>query len=92
MWSKKSRRIEPIARSRYPFCQGDRGAMGRSGMPTFTIDFNQSWSLEDTVRKGTIATVETAVISARGSSRFCCCRSEQRSRGPIELTFDRFCA
>ena len=26
-------RIEPIARSIYPFCHGDRGAMGRSRMP-----------------------------------------------------------
>lgn len=30
MWSRHSRRIEPIARSTYPFCHGDRGAIGRS--------------------------------------------------------------
>ena len=28
-----SRRIEPISRSAYPFCHGDRGDMGRSRMP-----------------------------------------------------------
>jgi hypothetical protein len=28
-----SRRIEPINRSAYAFCQGERGAMGRSRMP-----------------------------------------------------------
>src|SRR6476659_6582633 len=28
-WSKHSRRIEPIALSQYPFCHGDRGAVGR---------------------------------------------------------------
>jgi hypothetical protein len=27
------RRIEPISRSTNPFCQGDRGAVGRSRMP-----------------------------------------------------------
>jgi hypothetical protein len=31
--SKQSRRIELIARSQYPFCQGDRAAVGRSRMP-----------------------------------------------------------
>src|SRR6185369_7135965 len=29
-WSRHSRRIDPIERSTYPFCNGDRGAMGRS--------------------------------------------------------------
>src|SRR5258705_11626656 len=29
-WSRHSRRIEPIALSQYPFCHGDRGAVGRS--------------------------------------------------------------
>ena len=28
-WSRHSRRIEPIALSQYPFCHGDRGAVGR---------------------------------------------------------------
>jgi hypothetical protein len=28
MWSRHSRRIEPIRRSAYPFCQGDRGEVG----------------------------------------------------------------
>jgi alkyldihydroxyacetonephosphate synthase len=32
-WSRHSRRIEPIAFSQYPFCHGDRGAVGRSRMP-----------------------------------------------------------
>src|ERR1700674_1245406 len=32
-WSRHSRRIDPIERSTYPFCHGDRGAMGRSRMP-----------------------------------------------------------
>src|SRR5258707_15131903 len=32
-WSRHSRRIEPISRSTYPFCQGDRGAVGRSRIP-----------------------------------------------------------
>src|ERR1700747_3277671 len=32
-WSRHSRRIEPIALSQYPFCHGDRGAVGRSRMP-----------------------------------------------------------
>jgi hypothetical protein len=27
-WSRHSRRIDPIERSTYPFCHGDRGAMG----------------------------------------------------------------
>jgi hypothetical protein len=27
-----NRRIEPIALSQYPFCHGDRGAVGRSRM------------------------------------------------------------
>jgi hypothetical protein len=29
-----SRRIEPISRSVCPFCQGERGAVGRSRMPS----------------------------------------------------------
>jgi hypothetical protein len=32
-WSRQSGRIEPIALSQYPFCHGDRGAVGRSRMP-----------------------------------------------------------
>src|SRR5712675_1848749 len=32
-WSRHSRRIEPISRSAYPFCQGERGDVGRSRMP-----------------------------------------------------------
>ena len=32
-WSRHSRRIDPIERSTYPFCHGDRGAMGRWRMP-----------------------------------------------------------
>ena len=36
-WSKQSRRIEPIARSQYPFCQGERAAVGRSRMPIARI-------------------------------------------------------
>src|SRR5258708_6345999 len=31
-WQSHSRRIEPIALSQYPFCHGDRGAVGRSRM------------------------------------------------------------
>ena len=31
-WSRHSRRIEPIALSQYPFCHGDRGAVGQSRM------------------------------------------------------------
>jgi NAD(P)-dependent dehydrogenase (short-subunit alcohol dehydrogenase family) len=31
-WSRHSRRIEPIVLSQYPFCHGDRGAVGRSRM------------------------------------------------------------
>jgi hypothetical protein len=30
---KTSRRTEPIALSQYPFCHGDRAAVGRSRMP-----------------------------------------------------------
>src|ERR1019366_3888147 len=33
MWSKHSRRIEPMSLSTYAFCQGDRNAIGRSRMP-----------------------------------------------------------
>jgi hypothetical protein len=32
-WSRHSRRIEPISLSAYPFCQGERGDVGRSRMP-----------------------------------------------------------
>src|SRR5271155_358797 len=31
--SKQSRLIEPISRSAYPFCHGDRAVVGRSRMP-----------------------------------------------------------
>ena len=30
---RHSRRIEPISRSTWPFCQGNRGAVGLSRMP-----------------------------------------------------------
>src|SRR3954453_5348523 len=33
MWSKQSRRMDPISRSGTPFCQGERGAMGLSRIP-----------------------------------------------------------
>src|SRR5450756_157582 len=33
MWSRHSRRIEPMSLSTYAFCQGDRNAIGRSRMP-----------------------------------------------------------
>ena len=33
MWSRHSRRIEPVSLSTYAFCHGDRGAIGRSRMP-----------------------------------------------------------
>src|SRR5882724_4539553 len=33
MWSKHSRRIDPINRSAKPFCQGEAGAIGLSRMP-----------------------------------------------------------
>jgi hypothetical protein len=33
MWSKHSRRIDPINRSAKPFCQGEAGAVGLSRMP-----------------------------------------------------------
>src|SRR3984957_6140319 len=33
MWSKHSRRIDPISRSAKPFCQGEAGAVGLSRMP-----------------------------------------------------------
>src|SRR6516225_6408789 len=32
-WSRHSRRIEPTSLSAYPFCQGERAAVGRSRMP-----------------------------------------------------------
>jgi hypothetical protein len=32
MWSKHSRRIDPISRSAKPFCQGEAGAVGLSRM------------------------------------------------------------
>src|SRR5258707_15181412 len=32
-WSRHSLRIEPISRSAYPFCHGERGDVGRSRMP-----------------------------------------------------------
>jgi hypothetical protein len=28
LWSRHSRRIEPIKRSAYPFCQGERAPVG----------------------------------------------------------------
>ena len=33
MWSRHSRRIDPISRSAKPFCQGEAGAIGLSRMP-----------------------------------------------------------
>src|SRR5258707_7947836 len=33
MWSKHSRRIDPISRSAKPFCHGEAGAVGLSRMP-----------------------------------------------------------
>jgi hypothetical protein len=33
MWSKHSRRIDPINRSAKPFCHGEAGAIGLSRMP-----------------------------------------------------------
>src|ERR1039458_7191679 len=33
MWSKHSRRVDPINRSAKPFCQGEAGAIGLSRMP-----------------------------------------------------------
>src|SRR5664280_2353708 len=33
MWSRHSRRIEPMSLSTYAFCQGERNAIGRSRMP-----------------------------------------------------------
>jgi hypothetical protein len=33
MWSKHSRRIDPISRSAKPLCQGEAGAVGLSRMP-----------------------------------------------------------
>src|SRR5258705_3511374 len=33
VWSKHSRRIDPISRSAKPFCQGEAGAIGLSRMP-----------------------------------------------------------
>src|SRR5262245_34598337 len=33
IWSRHSRRSEPISRSAWPFWQGERGAIGRSRMP-----------------------------------------------------------
>ena len=33
MWSKHSRRIDPINRSATPFCQGEADAVGLSRMP-----------------------------------------------------------
>src|SRR5262249_19640624 len=33
MWSKHSRRIDPISHSAKPFCQGEAGAIGLSRMP-----------------------------------------------------------
>ena len=32
-WSRHSHRIEPITRSAYAFCQGERGAITASRMP-----------------------------------------------------------
>jgi hypothetical protein len=32
MWSRHSRRIDPINRSAKPFCQGEAGAVGLSRM------------------------------------------------------------
>src|SRR6476619_7661180 len=37
MWSRHSRRMDPISRSAKPFCQGDRGAIGLSRMPIARI-------------------------------------------------------
>src|SRR3954452_6145851 len=33
MWSRHSRRMDPISRSAKPFCHGERGAIGLSRMP-----------------------------------------------------------
>jgi hypothetical protein len=39
IWSKHSRRIDPIIRSAKPFCQGEAGAIGLSRMPKqFAVD------------------------------------------------------
>src|SRR5260370_26025893 len=37
MWSRNSRRTEPMSLSTEAFCQGDRGATGRSRMPIARI-------------------------------------------------------
>src|ERR1019366_8112703 len=37
MWSRHSRRIEPMSLSTQAFCQGDRGAIGWSRMPIARI-------------------------------------------------------
>ena len=33
IWSRHSRRMDPIRRSAKPFCHGERGAIGLSRMP-----------------------------------------------------------
>jgi hypothetical protein len=33
MWSRHSRRIDPMSRSTWPFCHGERGAVGWSRIP-----------------------------------------------------------
>jgi hypothetical protein len=37
LWSKNSRRIDPISRSAKPFCQGEAGAIALSECPWLAI-------------------------------------------------------
>jgi hypothetical protein len=42
MWSKHSRRIDPINRSAKPFCQGEDGAIGLSRIATLNPSLRSS--------------------------------------------------
>src|ERR1700726_3334030 len=42
MWSKHSRRMEPISRSTYGFCHGERGALITSSIPRPFVMATQS--------------------------------------------------
>src|SRR6202140_4781762 len=44
IWSKHSRRIDPISRSAKPFCQGEAGAIGLSRIPMARNPDHITWS------------------------------------------------
>src|ERR1700749_5118045 len=85
IWSKHSRRTDPISRSAKPFCQGEAGAIGLARMQSACDDRNvDAITVPDHVARSLIPRKCFSYLACNPFGRGMCCDVDPDEVSPVE--------